>query len=181
MIYGELFMNLERGSKRTQEISKLLFNTYKSGIEFTSDTSLNISFSKNSTIDVGDLKDPKKLKLPFGIGLYEPLIGMSIVTEKNIDINSLDRIRTNFVEAYFKNGNNKKYPNVLFDYQNEVLKAGHLEAYNHWILMKGDEEGFDKWISANKDKYDSFVTWFSKNQITIDGNHKFYSWQYQEK
>lgn len=178
MIYGELFMNLERNSKRTSEISKLLFDTYKKAIKFTSDTSFSVSFSKNSTMNIDNLKDPSKMKLPFGVGAYEPTLMMSMLEEKAIDLNSLDRIRKNFVETYFKNENDKKYPNILFDYQNNVLKAGHMSAYNHWILMKGDENGFDSWQLAYKDKWEEFVKWFNDNQIQIDETHKFYSGQY---
>ena len=140
MIYGEIFMNLERNSKRTAEISKLLFDTYKSEITFTSDTSLSVSFSKNTSINISDLTDPNKMKLPFGIGVYEPTLMFSILSVKAIDINSLDTIRSTFVDNYFKNGHDKTYPNVLFSYQKQVKEAGHIEAYNHWILMKGDED-----------------------------------------
>lgn len=178
MIYGEIFMNLERNSKRTAEISKLLYDTYKSEIKLTSDTSFSVSFSKNGTINISDLQNPANLKLPFGIGVYEPTLMFSIINEKSINLNSLDRIRTNFVETYFKNGNDKKYPNILFDYQNKVLKAGHLEAYNHWILMKGDEDAFEVWHSSNKEKWDSFVKWFTDNGLKVDNSNKFYSGQY---
>ncbi len=178
MIYGELFINIERNTKRTVEISKLLYDTYKSEIKFTSDTSFSVSFSKNASISIDDLKDSSMFLLPFGIGIYEPTLMMSTINEKSIDINSLDRIRKNFVETYFKNGNDKKYPNILFDYQNKILKAGNLEAYNHWILMKGDEDDFTKWQSDNKDKWDNFVKWFTDNKIQIDDTHKFYREQY---
>lgn len=178
MIYGEIFMNLERNTKRTSEISKMLFDTYKSEIKFTSDTSFSVSFSKNASINIGDLKDPSKIKLPFGVGVYEPTLMMSMLNEKSIDINTLDRIRTNFVETYFKNGNDKKYPNILFEYQNKLLKAGHLEAYNHWILMKGDEDDFGIWHSSNTEKWDDFVKWFTDNGLVLDDSNKFYSGQY---
>jgi tetratricopeptide (TPR) repeat protein len=178
MIYGELFMNLERNSKRTSEISKLLFDTYKSQIVFSSDTSISVSFSKNATMNINDLKDPNKMKLPFGVGTYEPTLMMSMLNEKTVDLNSLDRIRKNFVETYFKNENDKKYPNILFDYQNNVLRAGHISVYNHWVLMKGDEHSFNSWQLAYKDKWDDFLKWFNDNQIKIDDTHKFYSGQY---
>lgn len=178
MIYGEIFMNLERNSKRTAEISKLLFDTYKSEIKFTSDTSFSVSFSKNATINVSDLKDPSKIKLPYGVGVYEPTLMFSMLSVKSIDINSLDNIRSSFIDNYFKNGHNKTYPNVLFSYQKQVKEAGHIEAYNHWILMKGDEDEFDKWQSANKDKWDSFVKWFGDNGLKINDTNKFYSGQY---
>jgi len=102
MIYGELFINLERNNKRTVEISKLLFETYKSEIKFNSETEFGVSFSKNATINLNDLKDPTKLKLPFGVGTYEPTLSIAVVGEKSISISSLDRIRNHSMEVYFK-------------------------------------------------------------------------------
>ncbi len=174
MIYGEIFMNLERNSSRTTEISKLLYDTYKSEIKFTSDTSFTVSFSKNAVIDMGS----KKPELPFGVGVYEPTLLMEVWPEKQIDINSLDRIRTGFVKSYFNNKRDKKYPNVLFDYQNRIFKEGHLEAYNHWILLKGDEDGFTKWQESNTGKWDRFVDWFNLNGLKIDDKNKFVRTQY---
>lgn len=178
MIYGEIFMNIERNSKRTSEISKLLFDTYKSEIKFSSDTSFSVSFSKNATININDLKGPGKMKLPFGVGVYEPTLMFSMLSTNSIDINSLDIIRNAFIDNYFKNGHDKAYPNALFSYQKQIKEAGHIEAYNHWILMKGDEDGFDKWYSTNKEKWDSFVTWFSDNGLEINDKNKFYRGQY---
>ena len=178
MIYGEIFINLERNSKRTSEISKILFDTYKREIKFTSDTSYTVSFCQNSIIDIKDLKDPKNFKLPFGTGCYEIVLMLAVLGDKQIDINSLDRIRTRFVDGYFKRDNSKKYPNILFDYQQKVKTAGHFEAYNHWILMKGDEDGFDKWKSKNENKWNDFTKWFTDNKIEIDRTNKFYREQY---
>lgn len=177
MIYGEIFMNLERNSERTAEISKLLFDTYKSEIKFTGKNSMSVSFCQTMTINVDDLKDTSKFKLPFCM-IYEPTLSIAVAFEKKIDINSLDRIRQSFVENYFAMGRNKTHPNSLFDYQDKILKAGHFEAYNHWLLMKGDEKGFDKWESKNKDKYDDFVKWFTDNKLKPDDTNKFFKGQY---
>lgn len=173
MIYGELFMNIERNSKRTAEISKLLYDTYKSEIQFSSDTSFSVSFSKNASISIDDLKSPDKMKLPFGVGIYEPTLMFSMLDEKSIDISSLDKIRRNFVNNYYQNGHDKNYPNILYSYQKQVGEAGHLEAYNHWILMKGDEDGFEKWLSANEDKWEHFIKWFGENGLKLSEANKF--------
>lgn len=178
MIYGELFMNIERGSKRTAEISKLLYDTYKSEIKFASDTSFSVSFSKNASININNLTDPSKMRLPFGIGVYEPTLMFSMLDVKAIDINSLDKIRSNFVDNYFNNEHDKTYPNTLFSYQKQIKYAGHMEAYNHWILMKGDEDGFEKWHSVNTEKWDNFIKWFTDNGLKIDNTNKFHSGQY---
>jgi len=177
MIYGEIFMNIERNSKRTVEISKLLYDTYKSQIIFTSDSSISVSFSKQMSINVDNLSGSNDLKLPYGM-IYEPTLLLSIINEKTIDINSLDRIRTNFVTNYFDKEFSKKYPNALFEFQKQVMSLGHIEAYNHWILMKGDEDRFGEWLASNKDKWDNFTKWFTDNGIKIDETNRFYSGQY---
>lgn len=175
MIYGELFMNLERNTKRTAEISKLLFDTYKKEIVFTSDTSFSVSFSKFGIMDLSQ----KKMTLPFGMGIYEPTLIMAMVNEKTIDLASLNRIRTGFLTSYYENKRNENYPIVLFEYQNQVMKANHLEAYNYWILMKGDELAFTSWQLANGDKWKAFVEWFNPNHIEITDQNKFIRTQYQ--
>ena len=177
MIYGEIFMNIERNSKRTSKISKLLFDTYESQIKFTSDTSFSVSFSQNAQININDL-DNKNFRLPFGIGVYEPTLMMSMINEKTINQNSLYRIRENFINSYFDNKRNKDYPNILFDYQKKVIETGHFEAYSHWILMKGDEDGFDEWYKNNKEKWEAFIAWFTDNGMKINKSNKFYRGQY---
>lgn len=175
MIYGEIFMNLERNTGRTAEISKLLYDTYTSQITKVSDSSYSISFSKSATISLDDLSNPESFKLPFGIGVYEPTMLFSLVMEKEINLASLDRIRTNFVNSYFENKQNEKYPNVLFDFQKKLVELGYMEAYNHWILMKGDEAAFDEWYAANQEKFDAFAEWFNANPIEINNHNYFHS------
>jgi len=172
MIYGEIFMNIERNTKRTSEISKLLYDTYKKNIAVKSDSSVSVHFSKRSIIGSADVS-----KLPYNL-IYETTLLLSAAGEKTIDMFALDKIRTNFVTNYFKQEFNTKYPNVLFNYQNKVLKAGQLEAYNHWILMAGNDDEFENWYLLNKDKYDSFMKWFIDNGMRLDDNNKFYSDQY---
>ena len=178
MIYGEIFMNLERNSNRTVEISQLIFDTYKSEIQFPEENKASVSFSKNAIISMAQLSDPENFKLPFGVGIYEITLILALVQEKEININSLDRIRTNFLKLYYDNKNQEKYPNALFDYQNKIFAAGHMEAYNHWILMQGDWEGFEKWNEENMDKWNQFVDWFIDNPIVLNEGNKFYREQY---
>jgi tetratricopeptide (TPR) repeat protein len=177
MIYGEIFMNLERNSKRTAEMSQLLYETYKSEIKFINDTSMTVSFCKQITMNINDITEDKPIKLPFCM-VYEPTLILALVTEKNVDLNSLDRIRENFINVYFERGFNKTYPNVLFDYQKKLIKEGQFEAYNHWLLMKGDEAEFIRWEEANNEKWVSFTKWFTDNGLKIGEANKFYRTQY---
>ncbi len=177
MLYGEIFMNLERNSQRTVEISKLLYDTYKNEISFTSDSTRSVSFCQMMSMSLDAFSDPDNIKFPFCM-VYEPTLLIAIAFEKEITMNSLDRIRTTFIDVYYQSGRDKTHPNALFNYEKEIMEAGHMEAYNHWILMQGNLDEFDKWYAGNKEKWDNFILWFTDNGLELDKKNKFYSGQY---
>lgn len=168
MIYGEIFINLERNSPKTEEMSKMLFDTYKSEIKFLSDNSFSLSFSKKA------VSDTKTFELPFGIGVYEPLLMEAALKETSIDLASLDRIRTTFNKSYFSSRKDKIYPNVLFSYQSKIRLAGHMEAYNYWLLKNANDDGFSEWRDSNKEKWSRFSQWFDQNKLKIEDKDKFF-------
>lgn len=176
LMYGEIFLNLERGSVRTAEISKLMYDTYLAGIEWTSDTNMSIKFSKNIVI-VDEKPGDGELEIPFSL-MYENTIGIAAAMAGKVNLNSLSNIRNQFLKSYFAAGNDKKFPNVLFDYQKKIADAGHANAYNHWVLMRGDEAAFSKWAEEHSKEIDDFVAWFKVNRLELDNTHKFYRKQY---
>jgi hypothetical protein len=171
LMYGEIFMNLESNSKRTAEISKLLFDTYKNEIKITGPGHFSVSFSNNNMVNPNE-KNPDKL-LPYGMSVYERLMMVSALGLKEVNINSLDSIRTNFVQEYFKGKTAVTYPNVLFSHQKKIADAGHMASYNYWVLQKGDEEQFKTWVAANTDKWQAFLKWYNANRLVLDANNRF--------
>lgn len=176
LIYGEIFMNLERNSARTVEISKLIYNCYKDNIKINNDT-IKVSFSNQFSTSQNNINDPLSFRVPFGILIFEPTLLLSI-QDSVINMTTLNNIRTKFTENYFNFEHNIKYPNILFDYNKEIIENGHFEAYNHWILSEGSEEEFDYWKSFNQDKWQNFVDWFIPNQLTLNKDKKFHRSQY---
>lgn len=178
MIYGEIFMNLEKNTKRTGEISKLLYTTYVDRIKIKGDTT-HVSFSKNNTVKISDTQNLAAFKMPYGSGVYEPVLLLSVTGENAIDINTLDSIRTRFVDNYFKQTFSQGYPNVLFDYQKKLKENSFLSAYNHWLLMKGDEAAFHNWKDGNSTYWDSFIEWFEENSLQVTEANVFYRQKYE--
>lgn len=172
MLYGELFMNLERNGKRTEEISKLLFDTYKSQITFPAPGKVSVSFSKQIITD-----GRKPDKMPYSL-IYESTMGVAVATETAVDLNSLDRIRQHFLKFYYDRGFDKTYPNVLFAYQDKITKAGCMEAYDHWLLLKGDEDAFNNWRTQNPAKWQDFIKWFGADPLKLNDENRFYRAQY---
>lgn len=176
MIYGEIFMNLERNSKRTAEMSKILYDTYKKEIKINGD-STSVSFSKDNVIyfdgNMDSAESLANLRMPFGVGIYEPTLILSLVGVKEINMQTLSDARARFVDIYFEKEYNQRYPNVLFDYQKKIKDAGHMEAYNYWLLMLGDQYESMNWQMAEQEKWKAFIEWFSENPIQINTENKF--------
>lgn len=177
LIYGEIFMNLERNSRRTQEMSKLLYDTYLQHISIKNDT-VHTSFTKNNNISINMANKDNPLAVPYPI-IYEMNIAVAIPAHQNLSLNALDSIRTTFLNTYYQHGYNKRYPNALFAYQKKINDAGFFPEYNHWLLMMGDEAAFTKWQAAGQAGWDNFAKWFNSNGLQANKENRFYRHQYQ--
>jgi len=175
LIYGELFMNMERGSRRTAEISALLYKTYKDRIRIAGD-SASVKLCE-SVFLLEDMGEKEKIKLPFCL-IFETDFALALIPQKTVDLHSLNNIRTTYLELYKKNHRQETHPNILFDYQQQVRDAGHLEAYNYWLLCKGEESAFDEYRKNNGAAWDAFISWYTNNAIVVNKEKRFYRRQY---
>lgn len=180
IFYGETFMNLERNSKRTPTMSKMLFDTYNESI-ILSDTSAKVDFT-SSVLSASDLTGSKKSILPFrmmygmdfivGMGIYQ------ISGKPGFNISYLYRCREFFLDRWFKEKRDKEFPNHLLAYQKKIKDNGHFEAYNYWLFMMGDEKEFDEWHQKNENKFKAFAEWYNANPMIIDKLNYFMRTQY---
>ena len=173
VLYGELFINLERNSRRTVEMSELLFETYKKSIDISSDTSGGVFFSRVMTMVPGE-KFENPFQMDFGmtmtLGLTPILLGGA---DKELSIKVICQLRESFIQLWFQNKHHKKHPNVLFDFHKKLKDKGFFEAYSYWILMKGNEEEFLNWHKENEPQFDDFANWFNDNPISISNKNYF--------
>jgi len=174
VIYGEIFLNLERNSRRTAEMSEILYKTYQSSIDISSDTSAGVSFSREMTISADG-----EFKIPFPMN-FEMIMSMSLTPlllnakeNKELTIKSIDEVRQLFVKYWFENDATKDTKIVLFDFHKKLKEKDFFEAYNYWFLMKGDVGEFEEWFKKNEEKFNAFVEWFTKNPLEIDKNNYF--------
>jgi len=67
---------------------------------------------------------------------------------------------------------------LLFDYQQQLRQSGHFEAYNYWLMSKGDEEAWKLWVDAHPTHWEEFICWFKGNPLQVMDENKFYRRQY---
>ena len=168
MFYAEIFMNLEKETKRTLAMGSLLFSAYKSSLKYDADSNKINIYIRTSSLDF-------QTDSIYGIlpgFLYYLMLSQQISGEPVINIESLNRIRTKHVTDYFKSGFNMEYYNVLYDWQNYLISEKKFEAYNYWLFQAADFDEFKKWYDTHKQQYDDFEKWFKDNDIDINGKTK---------
>ncbi|MES2574837.1 MAG: tetratricopeptide repeat protein [Bacteroidota bacterium] len=170
LIYGEIFINLERTTKRTSDMSKLLYETYKGAITIDGDKT-GIEFCE-ILMDMNDI-NKKDITLPFCAVFGKNFI-LSILDQKEVNLNSLSEMRIAFLKSYYTE-DFKKYPNVLLKYQKTILDNDIFEAYSKYIFQVGAPNEFKEWKTNNKEKYDKFVEWYTnpENSLKIDDQNVF--------
>jgi len=172
LLYGEIFINLEPGSKRTSEISKLLYDTYKESYEVITDSTGQFNITKKGfNIVINDKTDIKKLKkglLPFA-GTYAAAYSFAGINfHSGIDIKAIFNARKNFLDFWFEQKKfHKQYPNKMLSFQKKIEKEEIFEAYSYWLVSEGNPEEFEKWYKKNPEKFENFATWFKSTTIVI--------------
>lgn len=172
IIYGEIFINLERNTKRTAEISAILYASYRERIEMKGDSLLSVRFGKEK-ITVQRKYFDTSLSINSISDVWDRLMLRAALEEKNTGLNSLCNIRTTFLRLYFQQGLQKNYPNPLLEYQERLRNAGFMDAYNHWILVGGDDVGFQVWKIEHEDEWQRFAQWYTKNPLPISKTNYF--------
>lgn len=162
LIYGELFMNIERSSKRTEEMSALLLKGYQAAIVL-GETESKLDFCE--IIIDADLFIKGDFKMPL-CAVFGKHFALATIEHKELNLQSLSEMRTTFINNFFKE-DFKDYPNVLFDYQKELVDKGLFEAYNYYIFQLGAEEEFAAWHLLNTAKYKEFTEWYGPRENSI--------------
>lgn len=172
LIYGEIFLNLERTTNRTKEMSKSLYDAYKNSIIFENGQWKELNLCKEITMNPKKFEKDNKLPLCLIYGKWF-IFGLLNSNVKEFNLNSISKIRQEFIKNYFEK-DNKDYPNILFDYQKKMVENNIFDAYNHYIFQMGDPEEFNEWLKTNKSEYDKFVEWYTKNENIINPTKQNY-------
>ena len=175
VFYAEQFINLERNSERTVTMSKLLLETLNKVVDFEGD-SLKVNFIRNhvmsidpSNISTKDGEPKLDFKLPGTLiyGLDQSLAVVNLMGDKEINSDNFHVWRAAFLDVW-QEEHRQTYPNALHEWLYTIREAGHLEAYNHWLLSAGDEVGFEMWMSNNPSLWEAFVEWFNENMLEYE-------------
>jgi tetratricopeptide (TPR) repeat protein len=177
VLYGELFMNMDRNSGRTQEISKILFETYSRSFILENGKVQTVKFSNDSIVKIKVKSSETIGKINFSKSIFEPTMLAATKQIDAITIATLYQIRKEFAQQYAQKYV-AAYPNIIFAYHQKLIDAGMLESYTYWLLNKGEIPAFKEWARENRTTFQSFLKWYKENPLLIDETHKMHRVDY---
>lgn len=176
LIYGEIFLNLELGTKRSEKISKLMYSVYNDAIKvMEKDGKKNIEVKLNSNvINMGDIEGSEFAMNYEMVTLISSLGAISDSNFTGMDLKSISKLRENFVKIWFEKEKTKNNTNVLFDYQKSLHDAGLLEPYSYFICAYGNVDEFNTWVKQNQEKANDFDKCLTQNPLKITKENALY-------
>jgi tetratricopeptide (TPR) repeat protein len=163
--YGEIFLNLESNTGRSFEISKILFDTYELCLPVESKWGLDFSYKATNITLGSDFKF--SFETVHNLSMEKGYKGV----EPEFSIENLIKIRKQFLTDWNENYANR-YPNMIFDYHNYLIRTKMFEPYFYWLLKDGSKDEFQKWEKNNTESYENFAAWFNENPMNITMDNK---------
>jgi tetratricopeptide (TPR) repeat protein len=148
MLYGEIFVNIESYTDRTNEIRGILYNA------------TNNLINKNTL----QLFLSKKRQSAFEQFILSAMIKVLGTQTSFLSLDTLIAIRSRFVVEWIKN-NGTQYPYRLFDHQQYLIQHGLFDAYNHWLFMAvTNPAAYQDWINRHAGEIEAWQT-FQQSRV----------------
>ena len=186
LLYGELFILMDPNSKRSEEMSRLLYQTYEAAFVVPDGTEIasEVTFSEQAKL-ILVLEAAKSDSLPFE-AMYEQT-AKAVFTALEMDaphgltpnLETICKFRYYFVLKWFGDLLNKRFPNALLERHDQLLENELLDAYSHWLLRNGAPAAFEAWLKkGNVENMDGFVAWNNANPMKVGVEKSLFRGQY---
>ncbi|MCB9234295.1 MAG: hypothetical protein H6581_21740 [Bacteroidia bacterium] len=173
MVYGELFLNLERSGERTREISRLLYEVYAGSLVGLADSSVAFGCSVHSPDSLSGYDFRQVKKFDFTQAFTFSWIFRNRLPEQGFSLAEFHQLRKVFLENWFDWFANRIKLDC-FQWLRQLMGTEGLEAYHYWLLFDGSPAEFQDWYSKNQESYDRFEDWFIRNPMPFYGKKPFF-------
>lgn len=154
-LYGEIFLNLESYTRRTQDVKNQLLASWRNLLVPTT------------------LKQVHDDRATSTFEKYVTDVLAKVNTNGSGSINDLTEVRTRFIEQWMKE-NAKTYPFGLFNQQQYLLKQNLFGAYNNWLFSTG-KEAYESWQTAHAKEAADFTAFQQSRVFKLPAGEYYFS------
>ncbi len=181
LIYGEIFMNMERGTERFDEISQLLYDTYAQLLENRGGVSrpeIFLQRSKHNPFYEGHKRILQSL-----IERNRDVYYRSAASDKGRDmVLVISNLRKNFIDNWLSEFG-QTYATSLYHMHQKMKDNGYFDAYNYWMFNKPGQAYFSEWLKMgnNSQQYQQFINWYLTNPLRVGFNDYLVRTKYESQ
>ncbi len=161
--YGEIFVNMESFSAKSQEVKKIIYESYKFFMAELNNVALEGKTNR--------YENPKN----FEGAVIKTFDNLRNVVTGGINIDNIAMLRIRFLLDWNKNYA-MTYPSELFDYQQRMLQNGYFETYNEWYFGRLDKEKqYTNWAQQHNALMNQFDNYFRNNKMIPKDNQYYHT------
>jgi tetratricopeptide (TPR) repeat protein len=172
VLYGEMFIHLERNSERTLEMSELVYGVYRRAINWKKGDTLRVDFSKYSPVIHTQGQQPP-FEQVFSECMYKAADSLIREGADSLGYHEMCRIRGLFLFFWQRSGFSSFYPVIMFDWLSALPDSSYQESFHRWLFLKGNEDAFQSWYYSSPDSYNAFAAWYRKHPLKISRENFF--------
>jgi len=162
ILYGETFVNLESFSTKTEEVKKIVFESYKFLIAELNNVSLDGKTNR--------YENPKN----FEQSCLKIFDGLRNVVTGGINTENLSMLRIRFMLDWNRLYATR-YPAELMDHQQRLMALGYYDTYNQWMFGKLDNAKiFRSWTQKNAELMNQFDQHFRNHKLQPRENQYYH-------
>lgn len=157
ILYGEMFLNLESFTKRSNEIKVILLDSYK---KFFAMEDFSLTFDNKRSND-------------FTYLAAQVLNHQRSLAARGVNPETLTAIRTRFILDWYEKYSDK-FPFRLFDHERQLLQEGYFEAYNQWLFGAAtNNEAYQAWQKNHAEDMNNFLSFIRKKIFKIPAAQQY--------
>ncbi|XZF13804.1 tetratricopeptide repeat protein [Chitinophagaceae bacterium MMS25-I14] len=154
ILYGEMFVNMEQQTPRSNETRKMLLGAYKR---------LFYTPVKGDLPTFG--KDKKETVRSFEDAVSDIYMKLSPVVSDGVTTENLIMLRTRFLMEW-ANTYAAQYPFTLFTFQDNLVREGSFDVYNQWLLGKAEnQQQYEAWNKFHEGESSTFDNWIKQHRM----------------
>jgi len=165
IIYAEIFVNLERPTARSGETRKLLLAAYKHFYSQPKDKEPKYGRKGSAAAEPGD----------FAGAVSAVLLRLAPVISDGISTENLTMLRTRFIidwQATYRD----TYPFTLFRMHDDLLRAGHFDAYNQWLFGRAENPAqAEAWNKFHPDAVPQYERYYQQHPLQLSASDAYNS------
>lgn len=167
-LYAEAFLNLERNSTRTREMSKLVFEVWNSALKL-GDTLDPVNFVSEDVLEQPDRRGYNVLAFPVAFEYTIATVAEPFAPKDEkpaqLSIEQLVELRYRFMKAWSSSGYDTTHPNSVLDWNKHLQMSGKLKEYLWWLYAYGDKLEMNAYFRREEQRYDTFLGWFGQRSM----------------